>query len=84
MPARVIDGLDRLSLDITAEGNIDALDEALASLGVMRPLVLVRSVTIKPSRSRRRSRRTESESVATGDPRKLTARFQVFALRLVD
>lgn len=84
LPARVVDGLDRLSLDITAEGNIDALDEALADLGAMRPLVLVRSVTVKPSRARRRSRRAESESVATGDPRKLIARFQVFALRLVD
>lgn len=84
LPARVVDGLDRLSLDITAEGNIDALDEALANLGAMRPLVLVRSVTVKPSRARRRSRRAESESVATGDPRKLIARFQVFALRLVD
>ena len=73
LPARVVDGLDRLSLDITAEGNIDALDEALADLGAMRPLVLVRSVTVKPSRARRRSRRGESESVEAGDPRKLVA-----------
>lgn len=84
LPARVADGLDRLSLDITAEGNIDALDEAFESLGAMRPLVFVRSATIKPSRSRARNRRNEPEDSAAGDPRKLTARFQVFSLRLID
>lgn len=84
LPARADDGLDRLSLDITAEGNIDALDEAFASLGAMRPLVFVRSVTIKPARSRARNRRSEPQSPAAGDPRKLTARFQVFSLRLMD
>ena len=86
LPTRGADGFDRLSLDITAEGNIDALDEAFSILGLMRPLVFVKSVTVKPfrTRSRSRSRSREPESTAGGDPRKLTARFHLFSLRLMD
>jgi general secretion pathway protein M len=84
LPARGVDGLDRLSLDITAEGSVDALDEAFSSLGLMRPLVFVKSVTVKPLRIRSPGRSRETESTAGGDPRKLTARFQLFSLRLMD
>jgi len=83
LPVRRADGFDRLGLDITAEGNIDALDEAFSSLGVMRPLVFVESVTVKPLRIRS-LRQREAESTAGRDTRKLTARFHLFSLRLMD
>lgn len=82
LASRRADGFDRLGLDITAVGNIDALDDALTELGMMRPLVFVEFVTIKPAR-RSRARRTDPETVPEGDPRKLTARFQLFSLRVV-
>jgi len=79
LATRQADGYDRLNLDITAEGNIDAFDEALESLESMRPLLFVESVKIKPARTRRTSR---GEAPAAGDPRRLSARFSLFALRL--
>lgn len=86
LPARKADGLDLLSLDISALGNIDALDEALSRLELMRPLVLVESLLIKPARDRRRSRRREPEpeDMVAEDQRKLTVRFELISLRLVE
>ena len=85
LPARKDEGFDRLSLDISAEGNIDALDDALSGLEDMRPLVFVESVKIKPVRSRpTRKRRGEPEVILEGDPRKLTEQFHLFSLRLQD
>ena len=86
LPTRKADGFDRLSLDISAQGNVDALDEALLSLELMRPLVLVESLSVKPVRERRRSRSRQREPVAAepGDQRQLTVRFQLISLRLVE
>ena len=86
LPARNADGLYRLSLDISAQGNIDALDEALSQLELMRPLVLVESLLVKPARDRRRSRRRQSEpeEIVPGDQRKLTVRFELISLRLLE
>ena len=86
LPTREADGFDRLSLDISAQGNIDALDEALLRLELMRPLVLVESLSVKPARERRRSRARQREPAAavTGDQRQLTVRFQLISLRLVE
>jgi len=86
LPQRKSESFDRLSLDITAEGNIDALDEALSSLESMRPLVFVESVKLQPQRmsTRRRGRFAQPEITGEGDPRRLVARFQLFSLRLKD
>lgn len=86
LPARRTTGFDRLSLDITAEGNIDGLDDAFAGLKELRPLVFVESVSVKPARVRRSSRRgaAEEDNSSGDDPRKLTARFHLFSLRLTD
>jgi len=81
LAARRGEGFDRLSLDITAEGNVESLDQALANLEGMRPLVIIESVKIKPVRSRSRSR-AKAPEVSEGDPRKVSARFQLFSLRL--
>lgn len=76
-------GFDRLSLDITAEGNIEELDDAFSRLERLRPLVFTESVTVSPIRARRSNRRVAAqESAADGDPRTVTVRFQLFALRL--
>jgi general secretion pathway protein M len=83
LPVRKSTGFDRLSLDITAQGNIDELDQAFAGIRALRPLVFVESVDVKPMRARRSRRaKVEEDSAAEGDPRKLTARFQLFSLRL--
>ena len=86
LPRREVSGFDRLSLDITAEGDIDALDEALSGLEVMRPLVFVESLKVQPKRTRSRRRRGRSppEVADVSDPRKLGVRFQLFSLRLKD
>lgn len=79
LATRSADGYDRLTLDITGEGNIEALDNTLAELELMRPLVFVESLKIKPVRMRRGSAQTAPEGE---DPRRLNARFQLFALRM--
>jgi general secretion pathway protein M len=86
LPVRKAAGFDRLSLDITAEGNIDELDDAFSSLDELRPLVFTESVTVKPIRVRRSNRRgaVEEDNSNGEDPRKLTARFHLFSLRLAD
>jgi hypothetical protein len=90
LPQRTSDEFDRLSLDITAEGNIDALDTALSSLESMRPLVFVESLKVSPLRGRSRAptkgrgRGAQAENAGDGDPRRLTARLQLFSLRLKD
>lgn len=76
---REAEGYDRLGLDITVEGNVNALEQALLDLEEMRPMVFVESVKIKPTRIRRSSR---NQSPAAEDPRRVTARFYLFALRL--
>lgn len=78
---------DRLRLDITAEGNIEALDAALASLESLRPLVFVESFKVTPIRSRHQNRgrlQGVEEDSGSEDPRRLTARLQLFSLRLKD
>lgn len=86
LPVRRVTGFDRLSLDITAEGNIDELDDAFSGLEELRPLVFVESVSVKPARVRRsRGRRAaELDNSSGDDPRKLIARFHLFSLRLTD
>ncbi len=80
LPQRKSATFDRLSLEITADGNIEALDAVLAGLEAMRPLVFIETLKVNPDRARARGRDRKAETV--GDPRHLTARFQLFSLRL--
>ena len=82
LPTRRAEGYDRLILDIRAEGNVDALNEALAELELLRPMVFIESVKIKPTRTRASRRRQQQQQQVVGDPRKLSAQFKLFALRL--
>ena len=85
LPVQKSTGFDRLNLDITAQGNIDELDQTFAGIEALRPLVFVESVNVKPIRVRLSRRAPAAEDNANGDdPRKLTARFQLFSLRLTE
>lgn len=84
LPQRKSEGFDRLRLDITAEGSIESLDAALSGLEAMRPLVFVEGLKLNPERSGGRGRGRQAEAAVIGDPRKLTARFQLLSLRLQD
>lgn len=84
LPPRASPQFERLRLDITAEGNIEDFDEVLASLESMRPLVFVESLKVTPQRDRNRARTPQAAVLGDADTRKLTARFQLFALRLKD
>ncbi len=86
LPAQKTGEFERLGLDITAEGNIDELDEAFSRLERLRPLVFIESVAVTPIRARRSNRRgaAEAQDPHDGDPRKLTVRFGLFSLRLAD
>ena len=80
-PAQQYDGYERLRLDITVEGNVDELDAALAALSAARPLVYIASVRVKQYRgSGSNSFRRHVQSGNPNDPRKLTARLELFAL----
>ncbi len=80
LPQRKSEVFDRLSLDITASGNIEALDAMLAGLEAMRPLVFVETLKVNPERTRGRGRQVDAAVV--GDPRNLTVRLQLFSLRI--
>ncbi len=82
LKSKQIEGFEQINLDITVEGNIGSLDEAIASLRVLRPMVLVESVDIKPLRVRSTRRGKETEPQLE-DPRKLSARFRLLSLRLL-
>jgi len=79
LTTRRAEGYDQLTLDITAEGNSNALDEALSELDMMRPMIFIESARFKPER--RRSRRSSAQDNADTDPRRVTARLKLFALR---
>jgi general secretion pathway protein M len=74
---------ERLRLDITVEGNIDSLDEALAQLEIMLPVVFIESFRVKHARGggSRLPTRGMSREIFSGDPRRLTARLQLVSLR---
>lgn len=82
LPPKEIEGFERLLLNITVEGNIDALDEAISDLRLLRPLVLIEAVNIKPARHSR-ARRGDEPPPQTEDQRKLSVRFNLLSLKLL-
>lgn len=81
LPRQADAGFDRLTLEVTADGNTEALEGTLAALELMRPLVLVSSLSVKPARAARR-RSNEPLIIASGDTRKMTVKFKLISLRL--
>lgn len=82
LPRRKIEGFEQLNLNITVEGDIGSLDEAIGSLRVLRPLVLIQSVNIKPLRIRN-TRRGAEKAPESEDQRMLSVRFHLLSLRLL-
>ena len=82
LPSKNVEGFEQLNLNITVEGNIDSLDEAIGNLRVQRPLVLIQAVNIKPLRIRKPRRGAET-APESEDQRKLSVRFHLLSLRLL-
>lgn len=80
LPPQQYDGYERLRLEITVEGNINQLDEALEELAAARPLVFIESARVKQMRMGGGSYRRHVQSGNPEDPRKLTARLELFSL----
>lgn len=81
LPARQIEGFERLGLDISVVGNITGIEEALANLGLLNPLVLIESTSVKPVRTRRR--KGGDAGAKAEDSRQLSVRLRLLSLRLL-
>jgi hypothetical protein len=75
LPVRQRDSFDEIAVKLVANGSLQALDDALRSLGALEPRLLVENFDTYPARTRRSS--------AEDDPQILTAVIQVKALRAV-
>lgn len=73
LPTRNEEVFDLVGLKVTATGTLPALDAALAGLGAFRPMLLIESLDVFPSRVQ--ARRGERQ------PQQLTAVLEVLALR---
>lgn len=82
-PPQAVNGFEQLILDITVTGNINSLDEAIASIGALRPIVIVESMSIKLLPARR-SRKSQESEFPTEDQRGLTVGFRLLSLRLLE
>lgn len=74
LPAEQEDGLEHITVKITATGTLDALDAALSEVASYRPLLMVESMEAYPMRGV--SARGQRE------PQHVTANIQILALRL--
>jgi general secretion pathway protein M len=82
LPGENTEGFENLNLDITVVGNINAVEEALSNLRMIRPLVLVESVTIKKLRATR-TRAAQKAKPKKTDERMLSVRLRLLSMRLV-
>ena len=73
LPVRIQGNFDYISVKLTVNGSLPALDEALAGVAAYLPLVLVESLDVYPARSRR------GKEVA--GEQTLTASLQLLSLR---
>ena len=74
LPARQDEAFDLVGLKVTAKGPMPALDAALAGLGAFRPMLLVDSLDVYPTRTRARGNQEPA-------PQEVTAVIEVLALR---
>jgi len=72
LPVKVDNGYDKISVDVTAAGTLDSLQDVLINLKELRPSVIVESINIKPVRVRRKGVTNQ----------KVTVRFRLLSLRL--
>ena len=72
MPGRLENGFEYIGLNLTASGDMAALDRALDSLALYTPLLVVETIDIKPDRASRRGGPLQQTA---------TARIRLFALK---
>jgi len=73
LPAVQTDAFDSIGLSLTVNGDLAALDDALAEIAAYSPVVLVDSFEVRPNRAARRSTQAEKQTV--------TASLQLTSLR---
>ncbi len=74
LPPEQLESFDRIAISVMATGDVTALDSALSSLALYRPLLLIEALDVYPNRVRRRA-------ANEGAPQSLTARIQIMSLR---
>lgn len=75
LPAREQGNFDYIAVKLTVTGDLPALDEALAGIGVYLPLVLVESIDIYPPRTARGKSESREQQI--------TANLQLLSLRAI-
>ncbi len=80
LPATREGNLQLLHLDLTVSGTVESLDLALLRLRDLRPVVIVKSAELKPSRLRRQL----GKSKPAQNARQITGRFELLSLRRVE
>jgi general secretion pathway protein M len=63
MPVKEDGGFERISLNLTMSGSLEALDRAMTEISSYRPMLMVESIEIKPSRSSARGSKTPTQSL---------------------
>lgn len=66
---KVAEGYDEISLELTIEGSMEALEKALLTLPHLRPMVVIQETDIKPKQGR-------------NAPHKVIVRLRLMAVRL--
>jgi general secretion pathway protein M len=74
LPVKKEDGFERIGLNLTILGGLDALDRALSAITDYSPLLMIESIEIKPARSSSRGGQKPSQSV--------TVTMQLLTLRV--
>lgn len=75
LPVREEERFDYIGIRLTVSGEVAALDQALAQLAQFKPLVMVESLDVWPTRQRRRKDEPETQDA--------TATLRVLSLRAV-
>lgn len=73
LPIEQNEGLDRISVKVTASGSLDALDTSLSDVASYRPLLMVESMEIHPGRG--------ASARGQRQPQTVVATIQILALR---
>jgi len=75
LPIKAKSGYDKIELDITATGSMIAFADSLKALKEMTPIVIVKTIKIKPAKARR----TRKDQISVQN---VSVRFKVLSLRL--
>ncbi|MEH6590825.1 MAG: type II secretion system protein GspM [Halioglobus sp.] len=63
MPVKEVGGFERISLNLTITGKLDALDRTMTEISNYSPMLMVETIEIKPGRSSVRGSKTPTQSL---------------------